>query len=286
MSPPIPRKRDRALSALAHLPPFSPILNRLMASLSQEDVSFARVAELIEKDTVLAGNILALVNSALYGLRGRVHSIRHAVAILGTNALRNAVLSMSVSSLWKKVKTPQEYSMRQFNLNAVAVAFLCDLLARRLQVENADGAFVAGLFHDLGRLLTAIGLPDEYEQLRILYAESETSTLELERRLLGFVLPELSAEALAKWNIPLPIQISVRFQDMPDLDPSPRKGAQIHLSQILHSARGHINRSGIAPSIQAHAEYGLPLESLPLGTRLDSVLTDFGKEFASIKQYL
>ena len=48
------------------LPPFSPILNRLLATLAREDVSFLKIADLIEKDTVLAGNVLRLVNSALY----------------------------------------------------------------------------------------------------------------------------------------------------------------------------------------------------------------------------
>ena len=89
--------RERAIRALGQLPPFSPILNRLIASLANEDVSFAKIADLIEKDTVLAGNILRLVNSALYGLPGTVNSIRHAVSLLGINKLRNAALTMSVS---------------------------------------------------------------------------------------------------------------------------------------------------------------------------------------------
>src|ERR1700693_5560200 len=70
--------KDQALRALAQLPPFSPILNRLIASLAQEDVSFAKISDLIEKDTVLAGNVLRLGKSALYGLRGNVQLLRHA----------------------------------------------------------------------------------------------------------------------------------------------------------------------------------------------------------------
>jgi HD-like signal output (HDOD) protein len=56
-----------------------------MANLAQEDVSFAKLADLIEKDTVLAGNILKLVNSALYSFPGTVNSVRHAVSLLGVN---------------------------------------------------------------------------------------------------------------------------------------------------------------------------------------------------------
>ena len=105
--------RDQALRALAKLPPFSPILNRLIASLAQEDISFAKISDLIEKDTVLAGNVLRLVNSALYGLRGTVNSIRHAVALLGIAKLRNATLSMSVARMWSQVKTPPGWAMAQ-----------------------------------------------------------------------------------------------------------------------------------------------------------------------------
>ena len=83
-------------------------MNRLIASLASDDVSFAKIADLIEKDTVLAGNILKLVNSALYGLAGTVNSIRHAVSLLGITKLRNAALSMSVARMWNQVKTPPD----------------------------------------------------------------------------------------------------------------------------------------------------------------------------------
>src|SRR5271154_6752662 len=116
--------RERALRTLGELPPFSPILNRLIASLAHEDVSFAKIADLIEKDTVLAGNILRLVNSALYGLPGTINSIRHAVSLLGITKLRNATLSMSVARMWNQLKTPPGWSMARFNLHSIGVAFM------------------------------------------------------------------------------------------------------------------------------------------------------------------
>ena len=140
----------------------------MIASLANEDVSFAKVAELIEKDTVLAGNILKLVNSALYGLAGTVNSIRHAVSLLGIAKLRNAALSMSVARMWNQVKTPPGWSTSNFNQHSVGVGILADLLAQRLNVQYAEGAFAAGLFHDLGLMLIAIGLHDEYKQLTLL----------------------------------------------------------------------------------------------------------------------
>jgi HD-like signal output (HDOD) protein len=65
--------RQKALRGMRHLPAFSPVLNRLIGVLCREDASLSRVAGTIEKDPVLAGNVLRMVNSALYGRLGRVH---------------------------------------------------------------------------------------------------------------------------------------------------------------------------------------------------------------------
>src|SRR5258708_19972727 len=150
-----PNVRDKALVALGKLPPFSPILNRLMASLASEDVSFAKVADLIEKDTVLAGNILRLVNSALYGLRGTVNSIRHAIALLGLGKLRNSTLSMSVARMWSQVKSPAGWSMTRFNLHSVAVAILADTVTQRRSALYAHITFPTVLFHHLPHYIVA-----------------------------------------------------------------------------------------------------------------------------------
>jgi HD-like signal output (HDOD) protein len=282
-----PNVRDRALAALGKLPPFSPILNRLMASLAQEDVSFAKLADLIEKDTVLAGNILRLVNSALYGLRGTVNSIRHAIALLGLGKLRNATLSMSVARMWTQVKTPAGWSMSQFNLHSVAVAILADAVTQRRAAPYAEGAFAAGLFHDLGQLLVAVGLPQEYEQIGALCQENGKTLLEAESEVLGITHAELSAEALAVWNLPEPIQMAVRFHNNSELDPTLLDAGELSLSVVLQSADRYVKGLGISLGLfEAHpGDAGPTLDSLGLGDQLPTVISEFENEFAAIKPY-
>jgi HD-like signal output (HDOD) protein len=279
--------RERALRALGQLPPFSPILNRLIASLAQEDVSFAKVADLIEKDTVLAGNVLRLVNSALYGLRGTVNSIRHAVSLLGIVKLRNATLGMSVARMWAQIKAPPGWSMARFNHHSVGVGLLSDLVAQRRGVSYAEGAFAAGLFHDLGLLLIALGLPEEFKEISLLCQQNEKSALECELQVLGVTHAELSALALAAWNLPQPIQMAVRYQNQPDLDPSEVDGSELNLSTILNASDAHLNRVGISISLfDGKPQAGqISLESLELGDRLPAVLTEFEAEFTAMKRY-
>src|SRR6266478_9226014 len=88
---------SRILASLDKLPPFSPVLTRLLATLADEDVSFGALAGIIETDAVLAGNLLRVVNSPLYGRISTINSVRHAVAILGSVKIRNLVLGLSVS---------------------------------------------------------------------------------------------------------------------------------------------------------------------------------------------
>lgn len=279
--------REKALRALEQLPPFSPILNRLIASLANEDVSFAKIADLIEKDTVLAGNILRLVNSALYGLPGTVNSIRHAVSLLGVNKLRNASLSMSVARMWNQIKTPPGWSMARFNLHSVGVGILADLLAQRLDVPYGEGAFAAGLFHDLGLLLVAIGLHEEYKQMTLLCPNDQKWLADYEIQVLGVSHPELSADALAAWNLPEPIQIAARYHGTPELDPTPLAAGQTALSRVLNAADQHVRGLGTCVSLfENQTEDGqTALDALGLGERLPAIVSEFNNEFMAIQAY-
>lgn len=275
--------REQAIRTLGNLPPFSPILNRLLATLAQEDVSFGKLSDLIEKDTVMAGNMLRLVNSALYARRGTVNSVRHAVSLLGINKLRNAVLGMSISRMWKTLKSPQDWSSARFNLHSVAVAVLADLLAQRLPVAYPEGAFVSGLFHDLGRLLIAVGLPDEHTEIQSLYQQGSRTLLECEEEVLGLTHPALSAEALAVWNLPELIRTAVAQHHNP-----PPSSGELHLSILLSAANQYINKTGVTISVflsEPDTPRSEVLETLELGDSLPSLLEDFKVEYESLAAF-
>ena len=125
--------------------PFSVILNRLLAMLAGSDVDYARLGEMIEKDTVIAANILQLVNSAMYGRRGTVNSVRHALTLLGIEKVRNAALGMSITRIWNGAQMPESWSMARFNMHAASVAIVGDCIAQRIPVVYGEGAFIAGL---------------------------------------------------------------------------------------------------------------------------------------------
>jgi putative nucleotidyltransferase with HDIG domain len=282
-STPDAKLSQRAMAALGKLPPFSPILNKLLASLAGEDVSFSKLGDLIEKDTVVAGNIIHLVNSALYARRATITSVRHALALLGMDKVRNTLLGMSISRMWSQVKTPPVWSMARFNRHSAAVAILSDQIASRIPgAVYPEGAFVGGLLHDLGRLLIALGLPDEFARLVKLHEQSERSWTECERELLGFTHAELSAEALEKWKFPTEVQTAVRDHHKP---PAFHAGGIMPLSVVIDAANQYVNSTGesIVAAKLLGAEDAGAIAALGISEEnVGKLLVDFKAEHAAM----
>ncbi len=278
--------RDLALKSLDQLPPFSPVLNHLMATLADENVSFAHLADLIERDTVLSGNVLRLVNSALYGRRGNVSSVRAAVSILGIYKLRNFLLGFSVSRLWSRIRTPDSWSMARFNEHALATALLADRIVQKIPAEYPEGAFAAGLLHDLGRLMIAAALPEEYLRIHAMRAASGKTLEQCEYAVIDASHAELSAAALAKWNLPAPIQKAVLYHHQPDLDPGRHSSPVPALSLVLSVANSLANATGHAIS-DLDAKLAPPpqesLSRLRLSHDTEALLAAFEEDFQPLK---
>ena len=276
--------QDKALRSLGDLPPFSPILNKLLATLSYEDVSFARLAELIEKDTVLAGNVLRLVNSALYGRRGTISSVRHAVSLIGLVKLRNAAMTLSLASMWNRAPAPDGWSAARFNLHATAVAIVSDLLAQKVPVVYPEGAFAAGLLHDIGLLLIVTALPREFRQIQRRYLLHGGPLEECEREVLGIGHAEISAAALAAWNLPEPIQKAVRYHH----NPQRQTGPELPLSKVLELAELIADAVGlqalelVKPGAESAAEI---LGAIGAGDLAPALLEEFHTEFEPIRSF-
>jgi HD-like signal output (HDOD) protein len=272
----------RAFSLLDRLPAFSPALRPLLANLSadEESISLFHIADLIEKDALLSGKILSVANSALYGRSTPILSVRRAVARLGTIKLRNMILGLSINRMWGNLHTPPGWSPQRFNSHAMATATLADVIAMQVPAQFAEGAFVAGLFHDIGRLIIAALLSDRSDLLvppeGIVSADAES----YEREVLGFTHSDLSASIMSRWNMPVPIQTAVRFHEHPDQDPTQVKLNEIRLSNVVHAADEFVNARGLR--ITEHSrDAGQPasLDIFATEEKQSTILARFEEEF-------
>ena len=206
--------RTAALAASSRLPVFPVALRRALGLLARgDDVSVQQLALVIESDVVLAAKIVAIANSALYARGNQVTSLPRAIARIGIQKTQNALLAVSVGRMFHTVQLPGGWPATRFNAHSLATAILSDLIVRALPAVDPEWAFLSGLFHDIGLLLLAAGLPDEFAALSKAYAQAQAETsvwVASERQLLGFSHFELGADLLARWNFAPCVRNAVR----------------------------------------------------------------------------
>lgn len=248
---PAPRKRYRpeeAVSVAKSLPPLSPLVRHLLATISSpdDDASLNEIASWIEKDTMTAGKVLAVANSAMYGRLIPTLSIRGAVARLGLNPLRNLLFHESMLKLWSQLPTPAHWSGTRFNTHSLATAVFSEIIASALTPQDVPFAFCAGLFHDTGRVIIAVLLRDEPEALQQLNRHAHQELEELEKAAVGFTHSEMSALLARSWNLPPAIETAVRYHENPSQDPGYDDANGVPLSHIVNAADWCVDCQGFS----------------------------------------
>ena len=162
------------------------------------------------------------------------------MTLLGTSTLRRITIGCTVSNLFSKSKAAPSWSRMRFNLHSGATGIMTEAIADEIPVENKDGAFVAGMLHDLGRLLIAVGLPEKYEMITTLHEMSGKPLWECEREAIYTDHAELSAIALRKWGLPEGVCLAAQFHHDPTAEGAP------WLAMVVNRADQFVNHLGIS----------------------------------------
>jgi putative nucleotidyltransferase with HDIG domain len=193
------------------------VFMRIREVVSDPTSTVEEATAVIGKDPSLTAKLLKLVNSAFYArtLRlsgglppGQVDTLSRAVLLLGLNQLSTLAMGVSVLPLFKDI--PAEcIDMRQFWRHSLAVGLMTKLMAARLGDPSPERFFVAGLLHDIGRLVLYKQVPDLAGEALIEAARSNRLLLDVERELLGFDHAVLGGMLLRKWRFPESLEQAV-----------------------------------------------------------------------------
>ena len=180
---------------LKRLPAFSPVAVQLMALVADENVSFKEVAKLISIDPALSGETMRMANSGLFGRRQEVHSVLHAIAMVGLQRLTRIAVT---AALWRGVPNRTSPFMKAWWRHSVATA----LIAEHSAVVPIDHAYTAGLLHGVGQLALIEHAGQDYVQLVHDAVSNGLSLEEAERRVYGTDHAELAGQILQAWGLP------------------------------------------------------------------------------------
>ncbi len=220
------------------LPTLSPIAVMLMQSLNEEEPDVQRISKIISDDPPTTSMVLKLANSVMYGARRTISSVQDAVVRLGFKEIRKLVIDVSMVKYLSAMPEGVLDSV-DFWEHSIGVAFCMEEIQEmtNLLEKNGPQAHVAGLLHDIGRLITATHLPEVHQQFGEDSDEinSSETVIEWEKKILGLDHTQIGAAVLERWGLPLEIVNSVRFHHQPDISPEPQRKASYlaHLADCI-----------------------------------------------------
>ncbi|GFM33625.1 HDOD domain-containing protein [Desulfovibrio subterraneus] len=194
--------------AVKNLPTLPKVLEEVTRLMEDPSTSTEQIAKVITFDQVLSAKVLKMVNSPIYGFPGRISSIQHALVLLGFNVIRGLIISTSVFDDMNK-------AMVGLWEHSVGCALASGEVAKTLGLKDPEEYAVAGLLHDLGKVVAAVQLPEIKPELEKLVATQDITFLQAEKQLLGFGHDRVNAWLALHWNLPPNISEAISYHHKP-----------------------------------------------------------------------
>ena len=259
-------KLKEIISSIESLPSLPEVYSRLQRALVRSDVSVADVAAIIEEDMAMSAKILQLVNSAFFGLFQRVESPARAASLLGLETIKGIVLGMHVFS---EIKSASKlFSLNKLWSHSMAVGACAKKIALA-ETDNKviiDNSFIAGILHDVGKLVFAAKMSESYDQVVTLARQQEVSLYDAEKEILHAGHDAVGAYLIGLWGLPGPVVEAIGFHhriiDYPDNSFNP--ALAVHAANAIYYEQRPKDIVGAAALLDY--EY---LEKLGLADRID-----------------
>jgi len=195
-----------ALKRVTSISTLPEVTSKIISTVENPNSTAAQLHRIVSHDPALATRILKVVNSAFYGLPGQVGSIERAIVLLGLNAVKNIAVAASIGQLFRGAKLCDGYTAKDLWTHCIAVAIAAKDLAKQTGQPIADEAFLAGMIHDIGLLISLQLFP---EQLREVCEKTKAGGVfaELEREIIGVDHQMLGMGLAEQWKFPKPCQL-------------------------------------------------------------------------------
>lgn len=180
------------------LPTAPKVVQELISSFQNENVSNSEIAKKLSLDPVLSAKLLRLVNTAFYSSRRSISSIEDAVSMLGFATVRKLVISSSLANVFKS--TPR-FDLKLFWRYSLHTAVVAAWLAKKVG-EDAEVAFTIGMTHAIGQLLIRVIIPGDAMDMDKLAGPYDARRFQVERETLGYDYATVGSELSKQWKFP------------------------------------------------------------------------------------
>jgi putative nucleotidyltransferase with HDIG domain len=267
------------IEKLGDLPTLPHVVQRLAAMIGRPTVSTEEIGSIIEKDQVLAAKVLRLANSPFYGFPSRIGSVPHAVIVLGFNVVKGLTLCASALSIMK------DAGMDQLWRHSLGVAIAANLLASRLEIKNPEELFVAGLLHDIGKVVLYVKWPEVGTSINnARQAGGDRSLFDVEQDVTGLSHADIGGCLANAWHLPITLREPILYHHNPALaKEATLQTAIVHVADILVKGLACGNPGDdIVPPLSKAAWDMVGLDE----ASLNECIAKVSNEFVTIDDYL
>jgi HD-like signal output (HDOD) protein len=207
---------ERRLELCPALPSLGSINQALQELAFAEQRYSAQISEIIRRDPSLTSRLLRLVNSVYYGLTTPVNSIEEAVFYLGVRQIRQLAMVTPIIEDFQRLSLQCAFPWRGFWQHCIGTAILTREVVGLVQAPSDESDYIAGLVHDVGKIVMAWSFPDHFTRIHHRATHGEEDLMELETAILGLDHSELGARYLERQHLPDWMVGSARFHHRPD----------------------------------------------------------------------
>mgnify|MGYP001016933273 FL=1 len=233
------RTRDliqrRVLKRVNDIPSLPQFVIDTLKKLDDPKSSAQDVADKLSRDEGLVLRILRLTNSAYYGLPRRITGVSEAISLLGFKTVKSIVLAASVYKFMDGSFTGYALDRGELWKHSLSVAFASRYLAKRIKGLDDEEAYVAGMVHDIGKIVLNDYVRFGYGIIAKLVEDDQVPFMDAERQVLGFDHAQVGGLIMEQWNLPETYMLAARYHHSPWELPEESKAHQVFVD-VIHVA--------------------------------------------------
>lgn len=242
----------KKVTSIATLPE---VTNQIIKTVEDPKSTATALHKIVSHDPALVTRILKVVNSAFYGLPGQIGSIERAIVLLGLNAVKNLAVAASLGQLFRGAKLCEGFTPKDLWTHCIAVGVAARDMARQMKLPVADEAFLAGMIHDMGILISMQVHPEQVRHVCELAKTGEKSYCELEREIIGVDHQQLGMALAEQWKFPRACQLVAGYHHRPEslAEQNRLLVTLVHVADTIccRSAKHGFNLTGLGQKLEA-----------------------------------
>jgi len=262
-----------------NLPTLPQVVESVISMVEDPNTTASQLSAVISKDQALTTKVLKVVNSAYYGMPREISTLNQATVILGFSTIKNLVLSASIFGTFDDHYSNQHFNRVKFWEHSIGTAVGARVLSKRIGLGNPEELFVAGLVHDIGKVVIDEYLHDDFLKILDIVETRNVRILDAEQEVLNFGHPNLGEWVATMWNLPQDLVTAIAYHHSPRLATGYKKMVSVvHLADAISRIEG-IGYGGdsLTPVIDPESWEILQIPAEEIGNLIATIKEEFKK---------